>query len=320
MIARPEQITPDGSLAPQPTPLGLESRLDHSQEIGELPDEDICSGEGLNERGAKLVGSKDFELSKGRLVLPPDTVFKYGFGVDRKPILREPWMIGATGRSVLVDILMTTTRRFFGGERLYLDLYGPKDDALKGSTSISVSSDAVGSQLVEIPIYEPIIARKGVFFGSEEGVRFGITGPLFEIGRNRRGIGESLRRAAYGPGPILQSFSAVPGKEGSKVILGFDGDWEETTLGKGELSDAYDPRHVYAWDEGVSFELVPFGRRMDLLLRGELRYYIQFEGPGRLWTSNSGYSDGYWGKVCTPAHWVHSAMSTVTSLIGKLIP
>lgn len=263
----------------------------------------------------KTIGSGKVTLRQdGALILGPSSVYRFSREprVKRTPLHRD-YAETQQNTSLPLRFLQATrtrARRLAMGENAVLNVYSAEKDG----AFVEISTDSVGEGLYVIAL-EPgkeIIARRGVWFGMERDVRMRPHVPM--RAELREGIRRALVRTAYGPGPILQRFSAQ-GQQ-NNVLFNFGGSWDETTLRKGEDSDDYDPRHLYAWDHTVSFELVPYGKTSDMFTQpDEIRYYMRLRGPGRVWHSNGAYSNGYVGHWFTPASWA----STLLRLPGKVI-
>ena len=285
-------------------PNGINTRIGRDGQLGDDEDEEYpCS--------RNIVGSHVINLKEGDvIVLPPDSVYSVGKGIVRQPLVREPYMLKEPSTSVKIfkDRLATATRRFFGGEPIVLERYSCLVDGAK----IRISSDEVGSEIQMIDLKEgrEITARKGVYFGSGEDVKFELCSPL------ERGF-SGIKQAAYGPGPILQRFSGHKGGKDFRLFLSFSGDWERRLLGEGEVSEeAFDPRHLYAWDSTMKVNLVPQGTLSEVLFCGKVRHFVRMEGPGDFFYTNSGFSEGYWGNILTPPYWAHAAASFVWNIGG----
>lgn len=258
-----------------------------------------------------VVGSATIPLLRGeRVVLSESSVYRIHHA-KRTAIIAEPSLSEEVrGYARWKNRGAMVARRFFGGESVILDMWeGTEDDG-----QVWISSDAVGSQLVTVPLEDRvIIARDGVYFGSGTDVKFRLASPFQE---KERPIMERAKLAGYGPGPILQRFSRTEHGVDDQLIMNFDGDWQSKVLERGESMDELDPRHIYAWDHTVKLKLVPFGKFSDLLFRGIIRYFVKAEGPGEIWWSNNGYTNGYWGTILTPTHWAYRTASILTKPFG----
>lgn len=271
-----------------PRPVNYEFSDDHEERLDWL---------------GKIIGSGKVTLRKdGVLILGPESVYRFSREprVTRRPLHREysETQTPASFFRRAGQTLRTRTRRIVMGESAVFNTYSADTDG----ASVEISTDSVGEGLyvIELAREKDIIARRGVWFGMERDVRMRPHVPL--VPELRTGVRDALLRAAYGPGPILQRFSATGSQ--NNVLFNFGGSWEETTLRKGEDSDDYDPRHLYAWDHTVSMRLIPYGTVGDMFTQpDEIRYYVRLTGPGRVWHSNGAYGDGYVGAWFTPASW-----------------
>lgn len=280
-------------------PMALATQEDRVREISSLEDP----------RG--IAGSQDIKMGRGeKLVISPCGVFQYK-DVRRRPAWADPSVAGLEGLALWKDRLAMSGRRFIGGEAMIQDVY----EALSDEAMIRVSSDLIGGQLETIELEDrKVVARKAVFFGSGSDVKFRLTSPLDDSRMSRT---QRIKLAAYGPGPVLQEFSCDSKARNRRLIMNFEGDWEVRHLGNGELLESTDPTHLYAWDDSVKLELVPFGNKFDLLFRGAIHYFVKAHGPGRVWFSNMGYTTGYWGNLCTPAHWIYEAVSVAPRMVAN---
>jgi hypothetical protein len=272
-----------------------------------------------SDEGHRLVGSLLWELDKGdRWVLGPESAFLFT-DCWRKTLVREAFMLDepSTRAQRWKDAIKTLGKRWIAGQPLLFDLYVAESDGAQ----LGISSDEIGGNLYSVALTRgAVICRKSVFFGSHTNVVLRIESPLRELGWNqsRQRVGEVLKRTAYGPGWIFQKF--LPRDRGSpEIILQIDGDVYLADLKAGETLRT-DPRHVYAWEESVSYRLVKFGRIADRLLRGSIPFQVEFEGPGRVWLSNMSFGDGYLGSVFTPSHWFFRAQESLRRLLGLLNP
>lgn len=271
----------------------------------------------------RTIGSGKITLRQdGCLILGPGTVYRFSNNprVVRSPLHRE---FHQTERptnpfTFAAQALLARVKREILGEEPVLNVYQAEEDG----AYLEMSTDTVGEGLYLLRIGEgrALIARKGVWFGMERDVRMDIEAPIFSecaSAHTLGDIGRALLRAAYGPGPILQRFSAKGDQNG--IMFNFGGSWNEETLRSGQLSDHYDPRHVYAWDDTVKLRVVPYGSRSDLFTQpNEIRHHVEFEGPGRFWHSNGAYSNGYIGNWFRPASWVNTLIRVPGRVINAL--
>ncbi len=280
-------------------------------------------GEDNGDLIGRTIGTGKVTLNReGCLILGPGSVYRFSNNprVVRSPLHREFYhrehptnllkMIG--------QALVTRAKRGLLGEEAVLNAY----QAMADGALLEMSTDTIGEGLYRLQLEEgrAIIARKGIWFGMERDVRMDIEVPLITEIRAAKTLSEienSFLRAAYGPGPILQRFSAMGEQNG--VIFNFGGSWNEEKLKEGQRSDHYDPCHVYAWDTEVKLRIIPYGSRSDLFTQPkEMRHYIEFEGPGRVWHSNGAYTNGYIGNWFRPASWTNTLIGVPGRLFNLL--
>jgi len=73
-----------------------------------------------------------------------------------------------------------------------------------------------------------------------------------------------------------------------------------------------------SWEESVTSELIKLGGVMDRFLRGEIPYHVRLKGTGKVWITNLGYNNGYWGNVFSPAAWVYEIAGRVKNVMKNL--
>jgi hypothetical protein len=296
---------------------GLEETAQYSPECGF--EATVEPGE-LRGAGEGLVGSFVWTLNRGeRWILGPEAAFLFKH-CWRKTLVREAYMLDlpTTRQQMWKDALKTVARRWITGEPFLLDLYIAERDGAE----LGISSDEIGGALYAVAMEDgALISRKSVYFGSQADLLLRVTSPLQSLrrGMGLREIAEVLKRTAYGPGWVFQRFVGREGGDGRTIILQIDGDIYHRELAAGETIRT-DPRHVYAWDESVSFRLVKFGNVGDRLLRGSVPFQTEFQGPGRLWLSNVSFGDGYLGSIFTPSHWVFRLHMAARKILGFLNP
>jgi hypothetical protein len=300
------------------------------------------------EENSCIVGSFLWDLKKGESwVLGPGSVF-LSAGVSRDTLFREVYMRNesASFSSKALQSIRTSFKRWITGETCSLDYFV----AIEDNAKLGISSEEIGGNLYEISLERsPIIARKEVYFGSQEDVLFRAYMPIKKvkatleeefnhyveceslknslfghmmqnIAKNKFALRQhinTIKNWIYGPGWIYQRFDTIGPK--NKVLFQIDGDMVCEELNKGEKI-TLDPRNAYAWDSSVEYSIKPYGKKWELFMRGTVPYHVEFSGPGRVWLSDKGYSSGYVGLVFTPAHWVYTAIRIVDNLFGYLNP
>jgi len=257
-----------------------------------------------------IVGSFDWTLEHegDALLLGPASVYTHE-GATRENLWRELYMLDrpASFGHRTKEFLLTALRRWLTGEPIIQDKYtAQRDDAVLG-----ISTDMIGGNVIPLDLAQELptkvlIARRGVYFGSQEGVMLRVRSP------------SGLARKIYGPGLFLQEFRVVEGYENRAIVfLQIDSEVHFKQLEKNETF-TMDVLNAYAWESSVKFSLVKFGSVTGRLVRGDTPYWVQFKGPGRLWYSTSSFPDGYIGWYFTPAHWVYALREFVTSLPRKI--
>ena len=245
-----------------------------------------------------IVGSFDWTLEHAgdSLLLGPATVYTHE-GATRANLWRELYMLNrpASFPQRTRELLLTALRRWITGEPMIQDIYtAQRDNAVLGISTDQVGGNVIPLNLVhELPT-KTLYARRGVYFGSQEGVKLRMHSP------------PGAARKVYGPGLVLQKFEVVEEYEHRAIVfLQIDSEVRFKQLGENETF-MMDPLNAYAWESSVSFELVKFGSVTGRLVRGDIPYWVQFKGPGKLWFSTSSFPDGYIGWYFTPAHWVYA--------------
>jgi uncharacterized protein (AIM24 family) len=205
------------------------------------------------------------------------------------------------------DIFLTALRRWCTGEPVIQDRYtAQRDQAVLGISSNQIGGNVVPVDLVHDLSTGILIARRSVYFGSQEGIKLRIHSPA------------GLMRKIYGPGLFMQEFRIAEGyEERAIVFIQIDSEMRFKELGDGETF-TMDVLHAHAWESSVRFSLVKFGSVAGRLVRGDLPYWIQFRGPGKLWYSTSSFPNGYIGWYFTPAHWVYTVREFITSLPQRI--
>ncbi len=271
------------------------------------------------EEGSLLVGSFLWKMNKGDCwVLGPEYSFTFD-GIWRKAIMREAYMLDepSSRYKIWKDRVKTAFRRKITGETMLLDLYVSEKDGAE----LGISSCVVGGNLCMVNLDKELIARKSVYFGNQKDVMFQIDSPLkgIYLKMDVKDFFKKMKLAIYGPGWVFQRF--VPRENGTRrgLVFQVNGDVHCKRLGEGE-SLRTDPRHVYAWDGGVSYGLVKFGSIGERLLRGSIPYHTEFIGPGRVWFSDMDYRAGYLGHLFTPSHWVFKVQEIIGKMLGYLNP
>jgi len=257
-----------------------------------------------------IVGSFDWVLEhKGdALLLGPSSVYTHE-GATRENLWRELYMLDrpATFKQRTKEILLTAFRRWLTGEPIIQDGYKAKQD----NAVLGISTDQIGGNIIPVDLMNDVptkvlIARRGVYFGSREGVKLRVRSPV------------GLSRKIYGPGLFLQEFRVVEGYEDqAMLLLQID---SEVLVKKLEEEETFtmDALNAYAWESSVTFNLVKFGSVTGRLVRGDIPYWVEFKGPGRVWYSTSSFPDGYIGWYFTPAHWAYTVREFITSLPRKI--
>ena len=258
-----------------------------------------------------IIGNLEWRLNKGdNLVLGPGAVYSHDEGVYRGNLWTDLHMLNKdiTKGQKAKEVLLTAFRRLLTGESIIQDRYTAERDGAK----LYISSDEIGGNIVLVDLTKDtetkeIITRKCVYFGSEEGIILRVYSPP--------GAGRKI----YGPGLILQKFSVAPGyKEKTALFLQIDGEVKLKQLKEGETI-SMDPRNSYAWESSIKFDLSEFGSVGGRLMRGDVPYWIEFKGPGKIWYSNSSFQKGYVGFWFTPTNYVHFAWEFLTSFPSRLL-
>ncbi len=266
-----------------------------------------------------IVGSLCFKMNKGDCwLLGPECAFTFK-DIWRAAVVREPYMLEKPSSyfAEWKDRLVTAARRWITGEPLMLDLY----IAQANGAELGVSTDEIAGNIYSVKLERNIIARQTVFWGSQKDVLLRVESPLRDVSF-KTSLGDlfrALKKTVYGPGWIFQKFVRRQGGDQLEVLLQIDGDMYCQNLGKNETLRT-DPRHVYAWDESVSYELVRFGKVADRLLMGSIPFQTEFKGPGRVWYSDLPFEAGYVGHLFTPSHWVWKAREMIGRALGYLNP
>jgi len=277
--------------------------------LAELLDSAVGGEEGTIPVG--VVGSLDWRLDEAgdSLLLGPGCVYTHE-GTTRENLWRELYMQrghASRARAVL-QVLQTALRRVLTGEPVIQDKYTAE---VRGAT-LGISADFIGGNIVQVDLQEDVasrelIARRTVYFGSQEGVMLRLWSPA------------GLKRKLYGPGFLFQHFRVVPGCRGkSRVFLRVDGEVKSRLLGAGETLKLH-PHYVYAFESSLGFELVEYGSVVGRLVRGDVPFWTRFRGPGRIWYSTNSFDDGYLGWLFTPAHWVYALREWVTALPKRIL-
>lgn len=257
-----------------------------------------------------IVGSFDWTLEHegDALLLGPFAVYTHE-GATRENLWRELYMLDrpATLGKRMKEFLLTALRRWLTGEQIIQDKYtAQRDNAVLG-----ISTNQIGGNIVPLDLQNDLstgvlIARRSVYFGSQEGVRLRVHSP------------PGLARKVYGPGLLLQEFRIVEGYENRTVVFIEIG--SEMRFKQLEENETFtmDALNAHAWENSVTFSLVKFGSVTGRLVRGDIPYWVQFKGPGKLWYSTSSFLNGYIGWYFTPAHWVYKIREFMTSLPRKI--
>lgn len=266
-----------------------------------------------------VVGSLCFKMNKGDCwLLGPESAFTFK-DIWRAAVVREPYMLEKPSSyfEEWKDRLVTAARRWITGEAIMLDLY----IAQANGAELGITSDEIAGNLHSVKLGRNIIARQTVFFGSQKDVLLRVESPLRDVSfkTSLRDFFWALKKTVYGPGWIFQKFVRREGGDQFEVLFQIDGDMYCQNLGKNETLRT-DPRHVYAWDESVSYELVKFGKVADRLLTGSIPFQTEFKGPGRVWYSDLPFQAGYVGHLFTPSHWVWKAKEMIGRALGYLNP
>jgi uncharacterized protein (AIM24 family) len=257
-----------------------------------------------------IVGSFDWTLDHegDALLLGPASVYTHE-GATRQNLWRELYMLdrpASPGRRT-IEFLQTAARRWLTGEPIIQDKYTARRD----QAVLGISTDQVGGNIIPLDLMhdlptQVLIARRGVYFGSQEGIMLRVRSP------------SGIARKIYGPGLFLQEFRVVEGYEKRTVVLlQIDSEVRFKHLAEHETF-TMDALNAYAWESSVTFGLVKFGSVTGRLIRGDIPYWIQFKGPGKLWYSTSSFPNGYIGWYFTPAHWVYILREFVTSLPRRI--
>lgn len=274
----------------------------------------IQSREGENQ----FIGAREIQMNQGDSVLiSPRGAYIFPEEITRRPWLREPYMADLAdqhkGRSSRYkDGLKSMAVRLLTGESAILDEYTAERDGVV----LPISPNEIGADIVTVNLAEsPVIARSKVYFGNRRDVVRGVESPLSQISRGN--FWSMLKKAAYGPGPVLQRFEARNGGENLDLLVQLDGDWKRIDLKDGETLPI-DPRNVYLWQSNVSYDVVKFARAWEVIIRDTIPYKVVFQGPpkgiGSVWVSNKDYRNGYWGQFFTPSHWIHYAIDIAQNL------
>lgn len=257
-----------------------------------------------------IVGSFDWTLEKtgDSLLLGPATVYTHE-GATRENLWRELYMLerpAGFGRRTR-EFLVTAFRRWITGEPIIQDRYtARRDNAVLGISTDQIGGNVITLDLMDEIVSKVLIARRGVYFGSQEGIKLRMHSPA--------GIAKKI----YGPGLILQKFEVAEGYEHRAIVfLQIDSEVRFKQLEENETF-TMDALNAYAWESSITFELVKFGSVTGRLVRGDLPYWVKFKGPGKLWYSTSSFADGYIGWYFTPAHWVYTVWDFIVSLPGRI--
>jgi uncharacterized protein (AIM24 family) len=257
-----------------------------------------------------IVGSFDWTLEhKGdALLLGPASVYTHE-GATRENLWRELYMLDrpASFGQRTREFLLTALRRFLTGEPIIQDKYtAQRDNAVLGISTNQIGGNVVPLDLRNDLSTDVLIARRSVYFGSQEGVMLRVHSP------------SGLARKIYGPGLFLQEFRTVEGYENRTVVfIQIDSEMRFKQLEENETF-TMDVLNAHAWENSVSFSLIKFGSVTGRLIRGDIPYWIQFKGPGKLWYSTSSFPNGYIGWYFTPAHWVYTIREFITSLPRRI--
>ena len=257
-----------------------------------------------------IVGSFDWTLEhKGdALLLGPASVYTHE-GATRENLWRELYMLDrpASFRQRTKEFLITASRRWFTGEPIIQDKYTAQCD----NAVLGISTNQIGGNVIPLDLSNDLetkilIARRSVYFGSQAGVMLRVHSP------------SGLARTIYGPGLFLQEFRIAEEYEHrATVFLLIDSELRFKQLDENETF-TMDGLNAYAWESSVTFKLTKFGSIPGRLLRGDIPYWVQFKGPGKLWYSTSAFPYGYIGWYFTPAHWVYTVREFVTSLPKRI--
>ena len=261
-------------------------------------------------------------MNKGESwVFQPGSIYRFN-NVDRVSLWRKPAMLSQPSnlKKKVTDSLKTMFQRKLTSEPFVIDMYTATEDG----AILYITSNEVAGRLEPVKLGEKeIIARAGVFYGSQIGVDFRVAHPfeglkLFEMQK----FFADAKKALYGPGIAFQSFKKISGDD--ILLLQIDGDIHKIELRNG-LDDKgrpvkIDPQHLAAWESGVNYELTRFGGLVDRLLRGLIPYYIVMKGNGTVWYSDKGFSNGYWGLVASPTTWITNTVKSLGNMLGALNP
>jgi uncharacterized protein (AIM24 family) len=257
-----------------------------------------------------IVGSFDWTLEHegDALLLGPASVYTHE-GATRENLWRELYMLDrpASFGQRTKEVLQTALRRWLTGEPIIEDKYTARHD----NAVLGISTDMIGGNVIPVDLMHDLptkilVARRGVYFGSQEGIMLRVRSPV------------GLARKIYGPGLFLQQFRVVEGYENrATLFLEIDSEVRFKQLGDGETF-TMNALNAYAWESSVTFSLVKFGSVTGRLVRGDIPYWVEFKGPGKLWHSTSSFPNGYIGWYFTPAHWVYTLREFVTSLPKRI--
>ena len=257
-----------------------------------------------------IVGGLQWNLEKkgDSLLLGPASVYTHE-GATRENLWRELCMLSSETAwpRKMKQVLLTALRRLLTGELIIQDKYtATRDDAVLG-----ISSNIVGGNIVQVDLSTELathvlIARKGVYFGSQEGVKLRVFSP------------PGLGRKVYGPGLFFQMFGIADNYRHRPVLfLQIDSEVILKELAQGETL-RLNTLNAYAWESSVDFSLIEFGSVVGRLLRGDLPYWVEFRGPGKIWYSSSYFTHGYIGWYFTPAYWIYAIREFVMTLPQRI--
>jgi uncharacterized protein (AIM24 family) len=257
-----------------------------------------------------IVGSFDWVLEHegDALLLGPASVYTHE-RATRENLWRELYMLDhpAPFTQKTKEVLLTAFRRWITGEPIIQDRYTAQQD----NAVLGISTNQIGGNVIPLDLATDLttgilIARRSVYFGSQEGVMLRVRSP------------DGITRKIYGPGLFLQEFRVAEGYEKrATVFLLIDSEMRFKQLEAGETF-TMDVLNAYAWESSVTFDLVKFGSVTGRLVRGDIPYWVQFKGPGKLWYSTSAFPHGYIGWYFTPAHWVYTLREFITSLPRRI--
>ena len=268
-----------------------------------------------NEGENRFIGAREIHMNTGEgILISPRGAYIFPDGITREPWIREPYMEDQKPSRIARyrQSLMSVFTRLLSGESAILDQYtADKDEVL-----LPISPNEIGGDIVTVNLAEgPIIARSKVYFGNQKDVVRRIETPLAQISKGN--FWPMVKKAAYGPGVVLQRFEAREGGKNLDLLMQLDGDWRKVELRDGEQLPM-DPRNVYMWQSNVSYDVVKFARAWEVMVRDTIPFKVVFRGPkngvGSVWVSNKDYTNGYWGQFFTPSHWIHYTIDVAKNL------